>query len=60
MPKIRRRQLPEALLAHLLARIRERNISAEQLVLLLRWLDSEPVAPEGKLVQEIRRLHALR
>jgi ribosomal protein S18 acetylase RimI-like enzyme len=48
MPKIRRRKLPEALLTHLVARIRERNISAEQIVLLARWLDTEPVVPEGK------------
>ena len=48
MPKIRRRKLPEALLIHLVARIRQRNISAEQIVLLARWLDTEPVVPEGK------------
>jgi hypothetical protein len=48
MPKIRRRQLPEALLAHLLLRVRERNISFEQIVLLARWLDTEPVVPEGR------------
>jgi len=48
MPKIRRRKLPKPLLTHLLARIRDRNISAEQIILLARWLDSEPVVPEGK------------
>lgn len=48
MPNIRRRQLPEALLAHLLLRVRERNISAEQIILLSRWLDTEPVVPEGR------------
>jgi len=48
MPKIQRRKLPEALLTHLVTRIRERNISAEQIVLLARWLDTEPVVPEGK------------
>ncbi len=48
MPKIRRRKLPEPLLTHLVARIRERNISAEQIILLARWLDTEPVVPEGK------------
>ncbi len=31
-----------------MARIRERNISAEQIILLARWLDTEPVVPEGK------------
>lgn len=48
MPKVRRRDLPESLLTHLVVRIRERKISAEQIVLLARWLDTEPVVPEGK------------
>ena len=48
MPKVWRHRLPEQLLAHLLARIRQRNISADQLVLLARWLDTEPDVPEGK------------
>jgi hypothetical protein len=48
MPRIRRRNVPEALLTHLAVRIRERHISHEQIILLARWLDSEPVVPEGK------------
>jgi ribosomal protein S18 acetylase RimI-like enzyme len=48
MPKIRRRGLPEKLLLHLVKRVRERHISEEQLVVLARWLDSEPDVPEGK------------
>ncbi len=48
MPKIRRRHLPEPLLAHLLLRVRERNISHEQIILLARWLDTEPEAPAGR------------
>jgi hypothetical protein len=36
MPKIRRDNLPQPLLIHLLARMRQRNISYEQLVLLSR------------------------
>jgi hypothetical protein len=48
MPKIRRENLPERLLAHLLTRVRERNISYEQLVSLSRWLDTEPEVPSGK------------
>lgn len=48
MPKIRRRNLPEPLLTHLVARIRQRNISAEQITLLARWLDTEPMVPEGR------------
>lgn len=48
MPKIRRRKLPQALLVHLLLRVRQRNISEDQIVLLARWLDTEPEVPKGK------------
>ena len=48
MPKIRRQKLPEALLRHLLARMRQRNISHEQIILLTRWLETEPEVPNGK------------
>ena len=48
MPKIRRRHLPEPLLVHLLLRVRERNISHEQIILLARWLDAEPEVPAGR------------
>jgi hypothetical protein len=47
MPKIRRQNLPRALYAHLL-RIQQRSISAEQLRLMLRWMDTRPEVPEGK------------
>ena len=48
MPKIRRQKLPEALLRHLLTRMRQREISGEQIVLLARWLDTNPEVPEEK------------
>ena len=48
MPKIRRAKLPEPLLVHLLTRMRQRDISHEQIVLLGRWLDTRPEVPEGK------------
>ena len=48
MPKIRRHKLPQPLLAHLLTRMRQRNISWEQIILLARWLDTEPEVPEEK------------
>ena len=48
MPKIRRQELPERLLVHLLTRVRERRISYEQLILLARWLDTEPDVPAGR------------
>ena len=48
MPKVRRQKLPQAVLFHLLTRMRERKISSEQLTLLGRWLDTEPEVPIGK------------
>jgi len=48
MPKIRRRDLPPALLHHLLDHIRSREISADQLGLLAEWLDTEPDVPNER------------
>jgi hypothetical protein len=48
MAKIRRQNLPPALLHHLLDRIRSREISAEQLGLFAEWLDAEPEVPDGR------------
>ena len=48
MPEIRREQVPERLLLHLLTRVRERKISGENLSLLGRWLDTEPEVPERR------------
>jgi len=48
MPKIRREKLPERLLVHLLTRVRQRNISYEQIIVLARWLDTEPEVPAGR------------
>lgn len=47
MPKIRRCNLPPALLQHLLDRVRDRSISASQLSVLAEWLDREPEVPVG-------------
>jgi hypothetical protein len=48
MPEIRRAKLPPALLAHLLERIRQRQISADQLGLLAAWLDTRRGVPAGQ------------
>ena len=48
MPKIRRRNLPPALLNHLLDRIKRREISSDPLGALADWLDTEPEVPDGK------------
>ena len=48
MPKVRRQKLPEALLRHLLTRMRQRGVSHDQIILLARWLDAEPEVPAGR------------
>jgi hypothetical protein len=47
MPKIRRRNVPEAVLRHLYKRVRERAVSKEQLMVFLAWLQEEPEVPNG-------------
>ncbi len=48
MPKVRRCNLPPALLQHLLDRIEAREISAKQLGAFAQWLDTEPEVPIGR------------
>jgi hypothetical protein len=48
MPKIRRAQLPEALLQHLLDRLAERKISYIQIQELSIWVATNPEVPSGK------------
>lgn len=48
MPRIQRKNLPPALLNHLLDRIQQREITATQLGLLVEWLDTEPEVPEKR------------
>ena len=47
MPKIRRHGVPRAVLDHLGARVLDREIGADQLTLLARWLNGEPEVPAG-------------
>lgn len=47
MPRIRWKGLPPALRDHLFERLRERQISAEDLYALKLWRESEPEAPDG-------------
>jgi hypothetical protein len=48
MPKIRRHNLPPALYDHLLDRVQQRSVSAQQLRLLLWWMDPQPEVPNGR------------
>ena len=56
MPKVRRQNIPPALFQHLLDRIQSRRISADQLTLLARWLDTEPEVPEGEWYKRFSRM----
>jgi len=47
VPKVRRKDVPPALLAHLLDRIEQRGIDAGRLERLAEWLDREPEVPSG-------------
>jgi len=47
MPRIRWTNLPEAIRKHLLLRLKDRQITSEDLLLLKLWRESEPEAPEG-------------
>ncbi|MBI4602648.1 MAG: hypothetical protein HY721_11875 [Planctomycetes bacterium] len=48
MPRVRRAGLPSALFRHLLERIQDRKVPAEDLERLAAWLDKEPEVPEGR------------
>ena len=48
MPKIRRWNLPPALLNHLLDRVVQREISADQLGAFADWLATEPDVQEDR------------
>ena len=47
MPKIQWTDLPPSLRQHLLDRLAERQITAEDLYKLKLWRESEPEAPDG-------------
>lgn len=47
MPKIKRKDIPQPLFAHLLQRVRERDIGADAIESLATWLDTNPEVPTG-------------
>ena len=47
MPQIKRADILPALFQHLLNRIQDRKIPADQLMLLAAWLDTGPEVPDG-------------
>lgn len=47
MPKVQRKDIPRAILEHLLQRIAERSIDSHALKSLAVWLDTNPEVPAG-------------
>ena len=47
MPKVRRKNVPPAVIAHLVRRIRERQVPIGDLEGFARWLDTNPTVPSG-------------
>lgn len=54
MPKIKRSDLPRALLGHLLDRVREREVSLEDLHQMIHWIDTNPTVPAGAWYKRLR------
>ena len=48
MPRIRREGIPAGLLRHIFDRVREREISPDQIGLLSDWVEMNPEVPHGK------------
>jgi hypothetical protein len=48
VPRIKWTALPEGVRQHLLARARERELSASDLAALLAWIKTDPEVPEGR------------
>lgn len=47
MPKIQWSGLPDSLRKHLLLRLKERQVTEEDLLKLMAWRESEPEGPDG-------------
>jgi len=52
MPEIKRNSLPKGVMAHLLKRIYDREISAADLETMTLWIDTNPIVPEGMWYKE--------
>ncbi len=47
MPKVRRKNVPPAVIEHLAKRIRERVVPITDLQAFAKWLDGNPTVPDG-------------
>ena len=53
MPRIQWSELPPALRDHLFERLRDQQITAEDLYQLKLWWESDPEAPDGLWFKEL-------
>ncbi len=56
MPRIRRQKLPRALIQHLALRIRQREISLDQMGLFAEWCDTNPEVPDLEWFKRFPRM----
>jgi len=56
MPKVRRRNVPPAVIAHLVRRVRERYVPHQDLQSLGAWLDADPTVPTGPWFKRFARI----
>jgi hypothetical protein len=47
MPKVRRNNVPRAVIEHLARRVRERYVPVQDLQSFAGWLDTDPTVPDG-------------
>jgi hypothetical protein len=56
VPEIRRKNVPEKVLRHLLKRIRDREIPTTALQTFAAWADKKPQVPEGKWFKRLPQM----
>ena len=56
MPKIQRRDVPRAVIEHLARRVRERQVSIEDLQSFAKWLDTNPTVPSGQWFKRFAKI----
>jgi hypothetical protein len=56
MPKVRRKDVPRAVIEHLARRVRERHVPVEDLQNLAKWLDTNPTVPSGRWFKRFAKI----
>lgn len=56
MPKVRRQNVPRAVIEHLARRVRERHIPVADLQNLAQWLDTNPTVPRDRWFKRFAKI----